>query len=168
VHKLNTQLTVLAQPRHLDAISRRLKLLLTDLDRLSNTHAKEGKVRQGQDARDTPESTPAQTLELQEQVLGNLNRLAPHLPQIPLILARLRTLSALHSSATSFDASMATLERDQTQLGRDLEDLTRAVEGMENSIQANETLVKQNVSGLEKRVDDIVKRLGTLEVTDRE
>src|SRR5258705_379943 len=31
--RLNTQMTVLTQPRHIDAISRRLKLLLSDLER---------------------------------------------------------------------------------------------------------------------------------------
>jgi nuclear migration protein JNM1 len=162
VHKLTTQLTVLSQPRHLDAISRKLKLLLTDLDRISNAHSKESKGRQGQDANAQVESTPGQALELQEQILGRLNRLSPHLPQIPLILARLRTLSALHSSATSFDATVASLEKEQLQTSRALEDLTRAVEGVENSIQANNTVIKQNVTSIEQRVDDILQRMGDL------
>lgn len=35
VTRLNSQLALLTQPRHLDSISRRLKLLLSDLDRVS-------------------------------------------------------------------------------------------------------------------------------------
>jgi len=163
VHKLNTQLTVLSQPRHLDAISRRLKLLLTDLDRMSNTQSKDNKGRQGQDHSAQAEPAPNQALQLQEQILGHLARLSPHLPQIPLILARLRTLSALHSSANSFDATMTSLEMDQTQVSRALEDLTRAVEGVENSMQTNDAVVRQNVSSLEQRVNDIVQRLGKLD-----
>lgn len=163
VRKLSTQLTVLSQPRHLDAISRRLKLLLTDIDRLSQAHAKENKSRQGQEGNAPVKQSPDQALDLQEQILGHLNRLSPHLAHIPLLLSRLRTLSTLHNSASSFDANMTALENDQTQISRSLEDLTRAVESVENSIQMNDTVVKQNAVNIEQRVDDIAQRLGKLD-----
>ncbi len=43
ITRLNAQLTLLTQPRHIDSISRRLKLLLSDLDRTAaHSHRRQG------------------------------------------------------------------------------------------------------------------------------
>jgi nuclear migration protein JNM1 len=43
---------------------------------------------------------------IQEQLATILRRLAPHLPALPHILARLRTLSSLHAAASDFQRGM--------------------------------------------------------------
>ena len=113
--KLNTQLALLTQPRHLDSISRRLKLLISDLDRLSNVNAQSGPGRRQNQHGHTasvslPPSAPSQ---LQEQLLPLLARLAPHLPHLPHLLTRLRTLSTLHTSAADFQGTLNALEEEQ-------------------------------------------------------
>ena len=112
--KLNTQLALLTQPRHLDSISRRLKLLISDLDRLSNVNAQSGPGRRQNQHGHTasvslPPSAPSQ---LQEQLLPLLARLAPHLPHLPHLLTRLRTLSTLHTSAADFQGTLNALEEE--------------------------------------------------------
>lgn len=103
--RLNSQLNLLTQPRHIDSVSRRLKLLLSDLDRVSSTlpHRKHSSQTQ-------PQGAHGSTL---EQVLPLLSRLGPTLPQIPHILARLRTLASLHASAADFQVTMDGLEDEQ-------------------------------------------------------
>ncbi|TCD61972.1 hypothetical protein EIP91_007658 [Steccherinum ochraceum] len=174
--RLNTQLTLLTQPRHIDSISRRLKLLLSDLDRVSaaNNPSHGGKSRQSSHHPPapnsphpgTPASAPTATVPspLQEQLTPILTRLAPLLPHIPHILTRLRTLSSLHTSAASFQTTLEGLEEEQKRGRAALEELLRAVEGVENSLKENEDVVKKNVADLEERIEDVGRRMEDLKV----
>jgi nuclear migration protein JNM1 len=161
--RLNTQLTVLAQPRHLDNISRRLKLLLSDLDRLAaaNQQHRRGTAAatEGDSSTTAPATLPAS---LQEQLAPALARLVPALPQIPHILARLRTLATLHTSAAQFGNTLSALEEEQRQSREALDALDQAIEGVEGSLAENARVVKGNVTGLEERIDALTKRLEAL------
>ncbi|KAI0063529.1 hypothetical protein BV25DRAFT_1824074 [Artomyces pyxidatus] len=153
--RLNTQLTVLTQPRHLDNISRRLKLLLTDLDRLSTTN----QTHRRQQSQHADGTAPAAPSALQEQLSPILTRLVPSLPHIPHVLTRLRTLSALHTSAAAFQVSLEGLEEEQRRSREALEGLTQAVSSVEASLEENAKVVKGNVGGLEERIEALVARL---------
>jgi nuclear migration protein JNM1 len=143
-------LTLLTQPRHIDSISRRLKLLLSDLDRAS---------AQNHSHRRHPSQPTAQTSQVQEQLLPLLSRLGPSLPHIPHILTRLRTLSALHTSAAEFQSTLDTLEQEQQKLHEALGELEGAVETVEKSLEDNRAVVRGNVTGLESRVGALLSRL---------
>jgi len=159
--RLNTQLTVLAQPRHLDNISRRLKLLLSDLDRLAtaNQQHRRNAGAEGDGTTAAPAALPAS---LQEQLAPALARLVPALPQIPHILARLRTLATLHASAAQFDNALSALEEEQRQSREALDALSQAIKGVEGSLADNGRVVKGNVAGLEERIDALSGRLDAL------
>ena len=151
--RLNNQLTLLTQPRHIDSVSRRLKLLLSDLERVSVSQAQ--KRQSGTSLPGTASGgTPAQ-----DAVLPLISRLAPSLPQIPHILTRLRTLSALHGSAAEFQSTITSLEEEQKRTREALETLKAAVENVESSLDANRSTVAGNVSNLEERVDHVLDRL---------
>ncbi|KAH8119349.1 nucleophile aminohydrolase [Phellopilus nigrolimitatus] len=140
--KLNTQLTLLTQPRHLDSISRRLKLLISDLDRLSaSQHAPGGGRRQAQVTHAPAAGAPSP---LQEQILPLLARLAPHLPHLPHLLTRMRTLSGLHAAAADVQGALGTLEAEQLRSRGRLDVLTAAVEGVEKSLEENAQVVRGN------------------------
>ena len=145
--RLNNQLTLLTQPRHIDSVSRRLKLLLSDLERV-----------QAQKRQQTNGSAGALT-PAQDAVLPLLSRLAPSLPHIPHILTRLRTLSALHGSAAEFQSTMAALEEEQRRTREALEALSSAVADVEASLEANRTTVAGNVRSLEDKVEKVLSRL---------
>lgn len=151
ITKLNSQLALLTQPRHIDSISRRLKLLLSDLERAA---AAQQHRRQGSHANDAS-SAPSN----HEQLLTIVNRIAPSLPQIPHILSHLRSLSTLHSAAGEFQATMKDLEQEQQKIHGGLTQLQMAVETVERSLEANRAVVKDNVSGLDARVNDLLQRL---------
>ncbi|KAF8744918.1 hypothetical protein AX14_012744 [Amanita brunnescens Koide BX004] len=150
--RLNNQLMLLTQPRHVDSISRRLKLLLSDLDRLSVS----------QHHRRHSSNSPTTPSLIQEQLLPILSRLNPTLPQIPHILTRLRTLSALHGAAGDFQSTLEGLEKEGSETRGALRDLQDALTQVEESMIENRTLIKQNVAGLEKRIDGLTQRLHTL------
>ncbi|KAF8585913.1 hypothetical protein K439DRAFT_1341971 [Ramaria rubella] len=155
VTRLSNQLTILTQPRHIDSISRRLKLLLSDLERAS--HASSQSRRQSQ-----PPQPAALPSPLQESLQPVLTRLAPILPHIPHILTRLRTLSALHTSASTFNETLEGMEEEQRRVRAVLEELEKAVEAVEKSLEDNSRVTATNVSGLEVRVEDLGKRMEKL------
>lgn len=138
ISRLNSQMTLLTQPRHIDSISRRLKLLLSDLERTS---------------------AHKQPSHMQDQILPLLTRLGPLLPQIPHILTRLRTLSTLHTCAAESEKTLETLEQEETRLKEALNVLEAAVKDVEESMAENRNLVRGNIEGLEKRVDGLLRRL---------
>lgn len=156
INRLNNQLTILTQPRHIDSISRRLKLLLSDLDRASAAQHQIHRRHPSQP--NAPPPPPG----LQEQIFPLLSRLGPLLPHIPHILTRLRTLSALHSSATEFHTTLEDLVEEQKKSRNALLELEKAVETVETSLNENREVVKNNVSGLEERVNSLLGRLEDL------
>ena len=148
-------MVLLTQPRHIDSVSRRLKLLLTDLDRASTNQQHASHRRHDSQSNSPQPANPT----VQEQLLPLLTRLGPSLPQIPHILTRLRTLSTLHTSAAEFQSALESLEEEQKKMRGALTELDDAVKTVESSLNANQSVVKGNVSGLEDRVDGLLRRL---------
>ena len=152
--RLNNQLTLLTQPRHIDSVSRRLKLLLSDLERVSASQIQKRQQAVNGQANGLTVLTPAQ-----DAVLPLLSRLAPSLPHIPHILTRLRTLSALHGYAAEFQSTIAALEEEQRRTREALDALNGAVANVEASLETNRTTVAGNVSSLEDRVEKVLNRI---------
>jgi nuclear migration protein JNM1 len=90
-------------------------------------------------------------------------RLGPALPHIPHVLARLRTLAALHAAAGDFECTLGALEAEQRRGRASLQELSEAVTDVEKSLNANRSLVEGNVKGLEERVGNVIERLDKLE-----
>ncbi|KIK67089.1 hypothetical protein GYMLUDRAFT_156323 [Collybiopsis luxurians FD-317 M1] len=161
ITRIHYQLNALTTPRHIDNISRRLKLLMSDLDRASN--AQQAHRRQSQP--DSKSSDSGAAIKLSNDIIPILHRLNPALPQIPHILTRLRTLSALHASAGEFQKNLQDLEDEQTHVKESLGELENAVSTVEKSLEENRKTVSGNVDGLEKRVADLFRRLDELETS---
>ncbi|KAJ4000008.1 Dynamitin-domain-containing protein [Lentinula boryana] len=156
ITRIHYQLQVLTTPRHIDNISRRLKLLMSDLDRVSNAQNTHGRHPS------EPDTDSTANAKIPNDVIPILHRLNPALPQIPHILTRLRTLSALHTSAGDFQKTLEGLENEQTQMKDELDELESAVGTVEKSLEENRKIVGGNVEGLEKRVNDLLRRLDEL------
>ncbi|KZT56190.1 hypothetical protein CALCODRAFT_497768 [Calocera cornea HHB12733] len=176
--KLSTQIGLLTQPRHLDGLSRRLKTLLSDLERYdqhvhsqpaaSNANANAnagwstaaagaaGRSRQPTGPDDRPQQSTQQLMHL-------LSRLDPLLPTIPPLLLRLRSLSALHASAATFAGRLREAEEREKAMEAGLEELEAAVEGLERGEVENRVQVEGNVRVLEERVAGVMGRLELLE-----
>jgi nuclear migration protein JNM1 len=180
--RLNTQMTILTQPRHIDAISRRLKLLLSDLERAHQQQQQQpqphgqpsGSQRKQSVGQSTVSSISAATGHsatpqgLAEQLSPLVTRLAPSLPHIPHLLNRLRTLSALHASAAELEGTLGGLEKEQKATRSMLTELSTAIESVEKSLEDNRGVVKGNVESLEGRVEELTKRIGEVKGGDRD
>jgi len=174
--KLEAQLSLLIQPRHLDGLSRRLKSLLTDLERYEQGNNASGSGQQpglsfpvyGQSRRQGPSAitvadgtSPAQPSTA--SLLTFMSRLDPLLPTIPPLLLRLRSLSALHASASTFASRLKEAEEREKAMEAGLEELERAVERMESSLHENKGVVTSNFQALDTRLREVARRLAGLE-----
>lgn len=160
INRLANQITLLTQPRHIDSISRRLKLLLADLERHQNL-AKGAKpsAARASDANDGSAGTMVSSSALPPDLAPILQRLSPLLPTIPHLLQRLRTLSSLHTSASSFASTLTSLEEEQKKVRTALGELDEAVGGVEKSLQDNASRTEGNLKGLETRIDLLLMKL---------
>ena len=180
--RLNAQMTILTQPRHIDAISRRLKLLLSDLERahqqqqLPQPHGQSsGSQRKPSGGQSVAPSVstvtgghPATPQVLAEQLAPLVTRLAPSLPHIPHLLNRLRTLSSLHASAAELEGTLDALEKEQKATRNTLTELGTAIESVEKSLEDNRGVVRGNVESLEGRVEELMRRISGLKCGDRD
>ena len=179
--RLNTQMTILTQPRHIDAISRRLKLLLSDLERAHQQQQQpqphnqsSGSQRKSSIGQSTAAPTSTATGHsatpqvLAEQLAPLVTRLAPSLPHIPHLLNRLRTLSALHASAAELEGTLDGLEKEQKATRGMLTELSTAVESVEKSLEDNRGVVRGNVESLEGRVEALMMRINEVKGGDRD
>lgn len=132
---------------------------MSDLDRASN--AQQTHRRHPSQSNANPSDSNA-NIKLPSDIIPILHRLNPALPQIPHILTRLRTLSALHASAGDFQTTLESVEDEQLRVKESLGELETDVRTVENSLEENRSIVNGNVEGLEKRVNDLFKRLDSL------
>jgi len=76
---------------------------------------------------------------------------------LPTIVARLRSLQAIHQQSASFAARLATLEKQQDELQKLLETTNTAVQELGRGLQENMTIVRDNMTSFE---DKMKKALG--------
>ncbi|CDZ97190.1 Dynamitin [Phaffia rhodozyma] len=182
VQKLDHLLTLLTQPRHLDAISRRIKLLLTDLDRaqatssstnnsnpsltdttlLSDPHNRRSATHLYSSDHTSSSLTVAQIQKI-DSLSSMLPKIQPILPILPPLLARLHSLSDIHSASSSFGSTLTRLESEAVRLKESSVDLKAIVDQMEGSLKENETRVEGNFRAIGERVGNVLRRVEALE-----
>ncbi len=165
LQRLEHQLSLLSQPRHLDAISRRVKVLVTEMDRVHDVRRKLTTTTTEPPSTTTAETTSA-TSTLTSAEIGKLQhlfdistRLEPLLPLVPNVLSRLQTLSDLHASAAHFGSSLDSLEQGREERQREEKELEELLGKMEKNMQENSGKVEANLTSLQQRMEDLAARL---------
>lgn len=165
--------TLLTQPRHLDAISKRIKLVASELDRVYESRSRLASIPGAQDSTVAAVSEAGggfqQTSPLDSITLAKLDdlfvlssRIQPLLPLAPALLARLRSLAGLHSSASQFSASLTQVERSNEELKTGQDDLGKAVTALEESVASNEVKMKGNLESVMTRMEALERRMKAL------
>ncbi|GAA5983468.1 hypothetical protein JCM10908_000298 [Rhodotorula pacifica] len=192
VSRLDHLLTLLTQPRHLDSISRRVKVLVSDLERIHESRRKLGDTRPlnvalsgGMTLSTSPDesgatkalpslassigagssggtSLPPDALQKIDALFGLLPRIDPLLPLAPRLVNRLRSLAALHASAATFGDTLTELKGQVGELDEGEKGLREVVDGLEKSFEENEARMKGNLEAMDKRVEEVLKRLDRL------
>ncbi|CAD6890465.1 unnamed protein product [Tilletia caries] len=188
MQRLEHQLTLFTQPRHLDAISRRVKVLVAELERAHEARAKlsslppvkststgagdegkdgggggggGGKEGTGSGSGTTPFGTADQLARLRSLFLLQ-TRLEPLLPLTPHLLTRLQSLSALHASSAHFASSLEALVDADRRVEERLREVRGLCEGLRSGMGEDEGRVRGNLEMVQGRMEELGRRMDAL------
>ena len=161
--RLEHQLSILSQPRHLDAISRRVKVLVTEMDRVHDVRRKLTSADPAASATTEASSTtatltPAEVTKLQH-LFDVSTRLEPLLPVIPSVLNRLQTLSEVHASAAQFGTTLDELQESSAERQQQEQEMVELLNKIEANMEENRRKVEANLESLQSRIEEVTARL---------
>lgn len=159
--RLDNLLNVLTQPRHLDGISRRVKMLLNDLERAAAS------ARRNASAGSSPEKAAPNALSQADQetlqsLFALLPRLDPLIPTIPPLITRLRSLSGLHAEALSIAADLRELQSSNAAASDEERELNLIVKSVQTGLSDAAVGIQKNWEALQGRIKTLEDRLQAL------
>lgn len=170
IARIEHLLTLLTQPRHLDAISRRIKVLVSELERVHEARRKlatasgdtngagSGAAEGGSGGAKNVAMAP-ETLKRLDGVLPLLSKIEPMLPVVPALLARLQTLSTLHAGSASFAHEVEALTGLARASRTQNDELATMLANVERSVGDNQSRIEGNFSVIEERIEALMKRV---------
>lgn len=145
LERLSSQVQLLS-PAHLDAIRQRARLVIADLEQLS-----EAKKTLG----DADYEKLTSLYELQRQI-------EPLVPVAPALLARLQTLEGLHAAAATFAERLTKAEATSSASSARLDEITTLLNTARTSLTGNMDVIHGNLSALEARITALDARVAQL------
>ncbi|KAG5972704.1 hypothetical protein E4U55_000742 [Claviceps digitariae] len=157
---LEKQVSTLAQAStsNLDAISRRVRTLAAEQDKLNETREKAKALREElgkQSPAPVDESEQESKIKALYGILPTIENLTPMLPPL---LDRLRSLRAIHAEAATASQTLERIESQQTEMNGELKLWKEGLEKVEHSMKDGETLMKENVKVMEGWIKDLEAR----------
>ncbi|KAI8372232.1 Dynamitin-domain-containing protein [Choanephora cucurbitarum] len=180
--RMEQQVAVLAQPRQLEMVARRVKGLISDLDRLnelrsgrketaavmgfglSNNLNGQNNANPNTDA--NKEGNSADVEAKVNKLFTTLEKVDPLLNLTPVLLTRLKALQGLHSEAASFGQSVKVISEEQTRMTDELKSLTSTCELLNKSLQDNDESISGNIKVIDDRMTELIQRMTTLTGVD--
>jgi nuclear migration protein JNM1 len=162
---LEKQISTLSQATtvNLDAISRRVRNLATEQQKLNETKEKTKTLRE-----ELGKSAPAPAGDDSEQdakvnaLYGILPTIESLTPVLPPLLDRLRSLRAIHADAATASETLARIEREQTEMTAELKQWRTGLETMESTMAKGDDTVKGNMQVMEGWIKDLEERMDQL------
>ncbi|KAI9598230.1 Dynamitin-domain-containing protein [Syncephalis fuscata] len=154
IAKMEQQLELLAQPRHMELVARRAKALTHELERLQRYKAED----------DERLGINKETAKKIDQLFSTLDQLDPLIPLAPALVQRLKNLEQLHARAATFSDAVTAVEREQTRLDGSINGMEEQCTKIETSLKENGAIIQRNVEALDRRIADLVERVAKLGV----
>ncbi|KAG5951199.1 hypothetical protein E4U53_003584 [Claviceps sorghi] len=157
---LEKQISALSQAStsSLDAISRRVRTLAAEQEKLNDTREKAKALREElgkQSPAPVDESEQESKIKALYGILPTIENLTPMLPPL---LDRLRSLRAIHAEAATASQTLERIESQQTEMNGELKLWKEGLEKAEQSMKDGETLMKENVTVMEGWIKDLEAR----------
>ncbi|KAH6675502.1 Dynamitin-domain-containing protein [Halenospora varia] len=165
---LQRQVSLISEstPSSLDSISRRVRTLTQEAERLEETR-KAAKAAQdalraaggdiaSEDGEDTEQMSKIHAL---YGTLPTIENLAPLLPSL---LDRLRSLRAIHADAATASDSLDAVEKKQVEMAGDIKKWREGLEKVEEALKQSETTMGGNMKVVEGWVKDLEQKMEKL------
>ncbi|KAF4585802.1 dynactin subunit [Ophiocordyceps camponoti-floridani] len=160
---MEKQISTLSQAStaNLDAISRRVRTLASEQDKLNDSRDKAKALRDelGKHAPASPTDEAEQEAKI-NALYGILPSIENLTPLLPPLLDRLRSLRIMHADAASVSQTLDSIEAQQADMVGELRQWKEGLDKMEAAIRNGETTVKDNTRVVEGWVKDLEERLG--------
>lgn len=165
LEELEKQISTLSQAStaNLDAISRRVRTLAAEQDKLNDSQEKAKTLRE-----ELGKHAPAPAGEESEQdakinaLYGILPTIESLTPMLPPLLDRLRSLKAIHADAATASETLDRIEREQADMASELKQWRTGLEKMEEAMENGDETVKGNMKVMEGWVKDLEGRMEKL------
>ncbi|CAH0001086.1 unnamed protein product [Clonostachys byssicola] len=162
---LDKQITTLSQATtaNLDAISRRVRTLALEQDKLNESREKAKTLREelGKQV-----STPGEEDSEQDAKINALYAILPTIenltPMLPPLLDRLRSLKAIHADAATASETLDRIQKDQADMAAELKQWRSGIEKMESTMGKGDETVKSNMKVMQGWVKDLEERMSKL------
>ncbi|KAI9089613.1 Dynamitin-domain-containing protein [Phlyctochytrium arcticum] len=173
LEKLDNQLALLTQPRQVDLISRRVKSLTSDMERLAELRKKqqldasfgisnENLLRSSNSSMQDVGVFQTESERRISALYNIMEKVDPVAGVIPHLVSRLRGLKHLHSEAAVFSESLKMLVQEQERMDDGLGLVRESMDQLNQSVKANESAVERNVEALQIRLEDLSQRMNRL------
>ncbi|WWC68359.1 uncharacterized protein I206_102284 [Kwoniella pini CBS 10737] len=156
-------LSLLTQPRQLDAISRRIKLLLVDLDRATTASKRSPAIHQGSTETSSTISLSTNEYDNLQQLFGLINRLDTYLPILQPLLIRLKSLNDLHNEVGTIADSLKRLKATEKDESGEIKQLEEILSKLNSGLDTAVAGIMKNWESTENRIKSLEDRLGQLE-----
>lgn len=142
ISRMEQEMQLLTQPRHLDTIVARAKAVCSELE-----HVDERRKHFAKDDDDA--------LAKLSELYALQSRIEALEPLAPALLARLQTLAPLHAAASEFHTSLSQVEAKQATLQTRHADLQTLLQKLEQRMQENQAITQRNLQSLMTRLDTV-------------
>lgn len=159
---LDRQIQIISNaPNSLDSVHSKTRQLIKDAEKLQRL-----RTANEEDAANSPALTNGHSAVESPEQLSKINALYGALstidslsPTLPMVLERLRTLRALHTSAAIAGAALDDVEKRQAEQAAEIEQWKQALQTAESHVKDGQSSLKENVGEVDKWVKDLESRL---------
>ncbi|PHH93140.1 hypothetical protein CDD83_21 [Cordyceps sp. RAO-2017] len=162
---MDKQISTLSQAStaNLDAISRRVRTLASEQDRLNDSREKAKALREelGKHSPTSPTGESEQDAKINAlyAILPTIENLTPMLPPL---LDRLRSLRAIHADAATASQTLDRIETQQTEMAGELKQWREGLDKLEKAMGDGDATVKGNMQTMDSWVKDLEERMAKL------
>jgi len=162
---MEKQISTLSQAStaNLDAISRRVRTLASEQDKLNESREKAKALREelGKHGPASPSDESEQEAKI-NALYGILPTIENLTPILPPLLDRLRSLRAIHADAAAASQTLERIESQQAEMTGELKQWKEGLDKMEGAMKDGDATVKGNVKVMEGWVKDLEERMAKL------
>ncbi|KAF9897168.1 Dynactin subunit 2, partial [Lobosporangium transversale] len=152
LEKLEQHVGILVQPRQLEQLSRRLKAVVAEMERVQELQAKESSAS----GISTETETKINTL------FELVDKIDPLVSLAPILVTRLKGLKGLHTEAAIFSESIKMMSNEQSKISEELKSLDIVSAKLQGSLTENDAAIKKNIELVDARVTQLIERVQRL------
>ncbi|KAG0326256.1 hypothetical protein BG004_003006, partial [Podila humilis] len=152
VEKLEQSISILVQPRQLEQLSRRLKVVMADLERVQELQAKDA----------TASGISADAENKINTLFELVDKIDALVTLAPVLVTRLKGLKGLHAEAAVFSDSIKMISSEQTKISEELKGLDTVSSKLQESLVENDTAIQKNIELIDGRMTQLVERIQKL------